>query len=191
MSPASATLLLASTFLLSAAFAPPAAASCKSSEPVLTYTSTPPLLAPQQDSSLVVTVYADGCTSATFPSHDVRAGVYVTHLPPAQQNKLLADIESSGLRHLDANDLAGRLAEDRMLAKQGDGRVHAVRDENILSLVFHGAQGAQSDHELRWASLRQDLLYSPSDRDLLALDGLRRQLEQAAADIHAKSEQRR
>lgn len=177
--------------LASALPAAAAASDCDAADPVLTYTSTPPLLAPQASSSLVVTLYADGCTSATFPNHDLRAGVHVARLDPASFSKLLTEIEASELRQLNAANLAARLSEERMLSKQAGGSVHAVRDENIVSLVFHGPKGALSDHELRWASLRQDLLYAPKDSELLALDSMLRRLEQLAADIHAESEQRR
>jgi hypothetical protein len=156
---------------------------------VAEFRSTPPLLAHEPDTSLIVSLHRDGCVKSVFPRQDMRHGQFELALDRARHKHAVMDIDPNGLRGIAADDVRTRVKAGRHSRAKSGAMVYRVLDENVIEVVLP-ADGKSSAKRLRWTSLRDDLMNLPDDPDLLRLASAQQVFHELADQAAAEGARR-
>jgi hypothetical protein len=166
-----------------------ATADCGQAPTSMEYRSTPPLLAHEPDSALVVRIHEDGCISARFPRQDIRHGTYLLPLGIHQYRRVVTEIDSAGVRLIDQPSLQSGVAVARQQRAKTATTFFRVSDENIIEFEF-SSTATQAATKLRFSSLRDDLLNLPHHPALLGIASAQQTFEDMANTAHEKGSRR-
>lgn len=164
-------------------------ADCSMSPVSVEYSSTPPLLAHQTDSALVVKIHENGCVAAQFPRQDIRHGTWALVLGESDHLRLIAEIDAAGLHAMDPFLLRKDVAAKKQAQAASSDTFYRVSDENIIEFKF-AAGATRAETRLRFSSLRDDLLNLPDHSALIGIASTQQLFEDLAKAAHEKGSQR-
>jgi hypothetical protein len=162
-------------------------AGCGDAAKTMEYRSTPPLLAHDPGSTLVVSVHADGCVSTRIPDFDIRKGEYRLDLPASTLRNFMREVDASGVRTMDMASVRRDVVQAKASRQASDAAVlYHVSDENIIEIELAATGKSAAAVALRTASLRHDLLNMPENAALQRLAAVQGMFEELAAGAHQK-----
>lgn len=161
-------------------------AGCGQAQPIMEYRSTPPLLAYDPHSSLIVRVHEDGCVATRMPRQDIRHGTYVLKLDERDLDRLRAELDAAGILAIDPIALRADVAEQKRMRSTTSSTLYRVSDENIIEFRFAGSTPRET-RRLRFSSLRDDLLNVPYHPEVLGIAAAQQLFEALANRAHETS----
>jgi hypothetical protein len=164
-----------------------AEAGCGDAAKTMEYRSTPPLLAHDNSSALVVSVHADGCVNARLPAFDMRRGEYQLRFPEKTYRRFEQEIHAADLASIDMRAVRRDVERAKAARLRIKGAVlYRVSDENIITIEMMPGGASRTSVLLHTTSLRHDLLNMPESVELQRVAAVQSMFEELASEVQQK-----